>query len=282
MIAELLKIEPVEFNLIRVCLAGATGWVGRALSPAIVSSPDLKLVGAVSRSSAGKDLGTILSIPKLSLMISPDVGSALEEPTDVLVDYTSAESVKGNILSALTRRVHVVVGSSGLSNEDYQQIEDAAIKNSVGIIAAGNFAISAALLLHFAELSAKFMPSWEIVDYASASKIDAPSGTARELAFRLSQIGTAANQIDPRKVSGLPESRGVSLNGTQVHSIRLPSFIVAAEVIFGKTDERLSLRYEAGTGPEPYIEGTLLAIRRVIAQIGLVRGLDRLLDFEKV
>ena len=267
--------------MIRICLAGATGWVGRALVPAIISSSDLDLVGAVSRSFAGKNLGEVLNLPEFSLRLSGNVDHALESETDVMIDYTSPDAAKSNVLSAVSRHVHVVLGTSGLSDTDYEEIDVEARRNGVGVIAAGNFAISAVLLLHFASIAARFMPSWEIIDYAHAKKVDAPSGTARELAYRLSQVGTPSEGVPVKEIRGLSESRGATLNNSQVHSIRLPGYVIGAEVVFGKSDQRLSLRYDGGAGPEPYIDGTLLAVRRVTKTVGLTRGLDSLFEFEK-
>lgn len=267
-------------NRIRVCLAGATGWVGRALAPAIINSPDMALVGAVSRSSAGKSLGELLSIPKFSLVVSGSVEEALKADTDILIDFTSPDSVKSNVLFALGKGVHAVVGTSGMLDKDYEEIDLESRKNGVGVIAAGNFAISAALLLHFATLAAKYMSSWEILDYASWNKVDAPSGMTSELAQRLSKVGAPEVKIPVNEIKGLTESRGATLNGSQVHSIRLPGYVIGAEAIFGRPDERLSIRYDAGSGPEPYVEGSLLAVRKVINTIGLTRGMDTLLNLK--
>ena len=98
-----------------------------------------------------------------------------------------------------------------------------------------------------------------------------------ELAHRLSEVNVPESKIAAHEVEGMVESRGASVNGTQVHSIRLPGYVIGAETVFGKSDERLSIRYDAGSGPEPYIEGSLLAIRSVQDTIGLTRGMDRLL-----
>lgn len=184
---------------IRVCVAGATGWVGRSLVPVIHESKDISLVGAVSSSSSGKNIGTLLNIEGLTVRISSSVRDALEVPTDVLVDYTSPDIVKSNVLTAVRKGVDVVVGTSGLSDKDYDEIHREAMKSEVGVIAAGNFAISAALLLHFSEIAAKHMPSWEIIDYASSKKVDAPSGMTRELAFRLSKVGEPEGEIPSAK-----------------------------------------------------------------------------------
>ena len=263
---------------LNVCIAGATGWVGRPLSAAVFRSADLKLVGAVSRTHQGKDLGEVLGEPGLDLVISGSVAEALRVPTDVLVDYTRPDVVKANVLTAISRGVHVVIGTSGLADEDFVEINRAALTNGVGVIAAGNFAITAVLLQRLAREAAKYLSHWEIIDYASATKPDAPSGVTRELAFRLAQIREPETIYPVEKTMGHRESRGVNLNGSQIHSIRLPGYVIGFEVIFGEEDERLSIRHDAGAGAAPYIQGTLLAIRKVKNTTGLVRGLDDFLD----
>jgi len=248
------------------------------LVPALVAAPDVELVGAVSRVAGGKSLGEALGIAGLSLVVSGTVEEALKVPTDVLIDYTSPESVKANVLFAIGRKVHVVIGTSGLNDDNYQEIGEAAQRRGVGVLAAGNFAISAVLLQHFAAIAARFMPSWEVIDYSDASKPDAPSGTTRELVHRLAAVGNPKVEIPIGETQGSPEARGLTLNGTQIHSIRLPGYVLAAEVIFGKPNERLSLRLDGGSGAEPYVDGTLLAVRRVSNFVGLRRGLDQVLD----
>jgi 4-hydroxy-tetrahydrodipicolinate reductase len=263
---------------IRVCVAGATGWVGKSLIPITHNASDMSLVGAVSRTSSGKDIGTLLNVRGLSVWIKSNVKDALDTPADVLVDFTSPDSVKSNVLTAIRRGVSAVVGPSGLSDEDYDEIDREAAKEEVGVIAAGNFAISAALLLHFSVLAAKHMPSWEIVDFASSKKVDAPSGMTRELAYRLSKVRLSESEIPVSEVKGIKEARGANINGTQIHSIRLPGTVIGAEVLFGRPDERLSIRYDAGTSAQLYIEGTLLAIRKVQSFKGLKRGLGSIPD----
>src|SRR5262249_20365922 len=79
-------------------------------------------------------------------------------------------------------------------------------------------------------------------------------------------------------VLGAREARGATVAGTQVHSLRLPSFTVSTEAVFAAEGERLSIRHDAGESAAPYIAGTLLAIRALPGRLGLTRGLDRLLD----
>lgn len=256
----------------RICVAGATGWVGEALCPAIAAASDLRLVGAVARKSAGRP---VPGIPEVR--ISGDVAEALKTPTDVLIDYTHPDAVKANALAAIGAGVSVVIGTSGLSAADYAELDAAARKQGVGVIAAGNFSLTAALLLRFALMAAEHIPQWEVLDYASFTKPDVPSGTTRELAERLGEVRKPRLGVPVEKLHGPKETRGADIAGTRVHSLRLPGFVIACEAIFGAESERLVIRHDAGTSPAPYVAGTLLAARKVGGVAGLVRGLDRLL-----
>jgi 4-hydroxy-tetrahydrodipicolinate reductase len=259
-----------------VCVAGATGWTGRAIAEAVLAAPDLALGGAVARSAAGRDLGEAWGGAANGVIVSGDVASALTD-VDVLVDYTAPDAVKANTLAAVQAGVHVVIGTSGLSAQDFAEIDEAARQGGVGVVAAGNFSITAAMAQAAALLVAPFLPHREIIDYASLAKPDAPSGTARELAERLEQVAANELAVPVGDTVGFPEARGATIAGTQVHSLRLPSFVVSTEVVFALPDERLSIRHDAGGTPEPYVAGTLLAVRAASTQVGLVRGLDTLL-----
>lgn len=262
---------------IRVCVAGATGWTGSAVAGAILESSEFELVAAVARRQAGADIGEALGRGMAGITISASLEEALRVPADVLIDYTGPEVVKEHVLAALEQGVRVVVGTSGLTASDYAEIEEQAQARALGVIAAGNFSITAALAKHFALIAAQYLPSWEIVDYASAAKVDAPSGTTRELAEELTAIAQNQVAVPIADTHGAKEARGATIGGTQVHSVRLPGYVIAFETIFGLPDERLTIRHDAGTGAEPYVQGTLLAARKTLEVQGLVRGLDRLL-----
>jgi 4-hydroxy-tetrahydrodipicolinate reductase len=186
-------------------------------------------------------------------------------------------SVKSRTLTALSRGIRVVIGTSGLTAADFADIEQAAVEHGVAVVAAGNFSITAALAKHFSLIAARHVPSWEIIDYASASKVDAPSGTTQELAESLGDVAPSQLGISLDEMHGPREVRGATIGGTQVHSVRLPGFVIAFETIFGLPDERLTIRHDAGSGAEPYAVGTLVAVKRVMETTGLIRGLDRLL-----
>lgn len=261
---------------LKICIAGATGWTGRAIARAVVEAPDLALGSAVSRSGAGRDLGVALGGEPLGVPVHAGVAEALDG-IDVLVDFTSATAVKGNVLTAVEAGVAVVIGSSGLTAADLREIDSAARARSVGVVAAGNFSLTAAMCQAAALLAARHLPQWEVIDYASATKPDVPSGTARELAERLGEVRRPAIGRPVDEIIGPREARGAGVDGTRVHSVRLPSFVVSTEVVFGLAGERLGIRHDAGDTPEPYVAGTLIAVRAVPGRVGLTRGLDTLL-----
>jgi 4-hydroxy-tetrahydrodipicolinate reductase len=264
---------------IQVCLAGATGWAGSELSRGIAEAADMELVAAISRSHAGQILGEVIKIDGLTTPVFAAVEEALKTRPDVFVEYTKPDIAKQHILSALKSGAHVVIGTSGLSNETYQEINEIALEVKRGVLAVGNFALTVVLLQKFAEMAAKYIPHWEIIDYASSDKKDAPSGTARELANRLSTIQESQLDVPLDEIEGPKESRGVRLHGSQVHSVRLPGYIISLDVVFGMPDQKLILRHESGSSAKPYVDGALLAIREVGKLVGVHRGLDSVMEF---
>jgi 4-hydroxy-tetrahydrodipicolinate reductase len=259
--------------MIRVCVAGITGWTGAPIARAIAGAGDLELASGIARSRAGT------THEELGIPIYGSVAEALEgSKVDVLVDYTDASAVKENVLAAIAGGIAVVVGSSGLTAEDFAEVERRARAAGVAVIAAGNFSLLAALLARSAAEIARHVPAWEIIDYASAGKPDVPSGTSRELAERLGGTGGPAIGRELETLHGPVEARGTTVAGTQIHSVRLPSFVVSTEIVFGAEGERLTLRHDPGETPAPYVAGTLLAIRSVRDRVGLTRGLDALID----
>lgn len=262
---------------IEVVVAGATGWVGSALVPAILAAPDLKLVGAVARRHAGQDVGAALGGPPVGVRVVSTVPEALGTPAAVLVDFTRPASVRAHVVAALDCGVHVVVGTSGLDPADDPLLDAHARQRGVGVVVAGNFSLVATLAKRLALMAAAEMPGWEVVDYAAAGKPDAPSGTAHEWAAALGAAHGRPPAVPVSDVVGHPEARGATIAGVQVHSVRVPGYVLSTALLAGAGDERLTIRYDAGQSPAPYLAGTLLAIRRVRSLLGLVRGLEQLL-----
>ncbi|HEY1772824.1 MAG TPA: 4-hydroxy-tetrahydrodipicolinate reductase [Gammaproteobacteria bacterium] len=255
---------------LNLCLAGATGHVGRELVTAISAATDLTLCAAIGRRRVGESLG--------GMKVESDLKAALARAkTDVVIDYTHPDVVKGHVREAITAGCCVVVGTSGLTDADYGEIDGWAKAKGVGVFAAGNFSVTAALLQHFAMLAAKQMPHWEILDYAGDTKPDAPSGTARELAYQLAQVASPTWKVPVADTKGMKEARGATLNGSQLHSVRVPGYYSGVEAVFGDAGERIELKHES-TSYAPYVVGTLLAARKVSGYVGLRRGMATLLE----
>lgn len=265
----------------RITLAGATGWVGRALLAAISAAKDLELAGAVARNAAGQDAGAAIGSPTIGVTIAATLEEALEAPSDVVIDYTKPGVVKAHALAALAGGRHVVVGTSGLTATDYAEIDAAAQAAGRGVLAAGNFSITATLLRRFTLEAARYVADVEIIDYASAAKADTPSGTARELAELIGAARQAGTAKPVAELTGARETRGAGIGEprpVQVHSLRMPSYALSCEAVLGADNERLTLRHDAGASAVPYVAGTLLAARRVHGFTGLRRGLDSVMD----
>ena len=264
---------------IKVCIAGATGWAGSALSLGVHNADNLNLISAVSRSNAGRSLTDILSLDGEGIPIYATAAEALEKGCDVFVEYTKPDVAKANVIAALNAGANVVVGTSGLSAEDYIDIEKVALDLKRSVLAVGNFALTAVLMQKFSEIAARYVPSWEIIDYAHQAKADVPSGTARELAARLGKVAESKLLVRGDQIKGPVEARGARLDGTQVHSVRLPGHVLGVETIFGLQDEKLTIRHDAGSSAEPYVNGAIMAIERVGSFVGLKRGLDSVMEF---
>ena len=268
--------------MIGIVLVGTTGWVGRDLVRAIAAADDLRLVAAVARNAAGRDAGEAAGLGRaLGVTIVPTLEAALAVPADVVVDYTKPNVVKAHVLAAVAAQRCVVIGTSGLTADDYAEIERAATAADVGVIAAGNFSITATLMKRAALEAARYVRDVEIIDFGGAGKPDVPSGTAREVAEALGAMRMPASSKPVAELGGARETRGATIGKTQVHSVRMPGYALSCEVVFGADGERLSIRHDAGPSAQPYVSGTLLAVREVAKVKGLLRGMDALLNWVK-
>ena len=265
---------------IKVFIAGGSGWAGSELSKGVFRNKEMELVGALSRKNKGKNLAEVLNLGSDKIPIFEDIEVALTKTNfDVLVEYTKPNVAKKNIIASLKKGKRVVIGTSGLTEKDYSEIENTANENNTSVLAVGNFAITVVLLQKFSEMAAKYIPNYEIIDYAHEDKIDSPSGTARELAHRLSKVQESKLFVSKDELVGIKESRGARLDGVQVHSVRLPGHVISIESLFGLKDEKLTIRHDSGASSEPYVKGGLLAIEKVGTFKGLKRGLDSVMEF---
>lgn len=263
--------------MLKICFAGLTGWTAPPILAGIADAHDLDLVAGVARGTAGRSLADVTGLDLEGEVHASAAHALAAAAVDVLVDFTSVDVARINIEAAIAAGVHTVVGTSGLTATDYAELDDAARAAGVGVFAAGNFSVMAAVLRRAAMTAAGVLDHWEVIDYASDRKADVPSGTARDLAESMGAVAEPVPALPLAELHGPVEARGASVGGTRVHSVRLPGFVVSTEVVFAGSGERLVMRHDAGPDPSPYADGTLLAVRRVPHLVGVHRGLDTLL-----
>jgi len=261
---------------IRVVVNGALGKMGREITKAVVCEPGLKLVGAVEKEVAQRYLPLAESLELIPF--SSNLGSLLKNcNADVVVDFTNAEASLAAARIAVKQKVNMVVGTTGLSEENLAEIEQLCIANGVGVIVAPNFSLGAALLIHLSKFAAKFFNYAEIIEMHHDKKDYAPSGTAIATARAMLQTRSKPFIYPEVKREILKNTRGGKMNGIAIHSLRSPGFMAGEEVIFSGARETLSLRYTT-IDRECYLSGIILAVNEVIKRKGLIYGLDSLLE----
>lgn len=264
--------------MIKVLVSGSAGRMGREVLKTIWNADDTELVGAVDPFAAGQDAGSLMGIGEIGLGVRSDLAEALESiKPDVMVDFTNPQSVFDNTITALERNVRPVVGTTGMSPEDLQEVRDTADRLKVGCIIAPNFAIGALLMIRFASEACKYFPNVEIIELHHDQKLDAPSGTAVKTAEVIAGRRGKFQQGHPLEVEKIPGARGAEFEGgIRIHSVRLPGFVAHQEVIFGGLGQTLSIRHDSITR-ESFMPGVLAAVRRVMNLEGLVYGLENII-----
>lgn len=274
-------------NLIPVIVNGAAGKMGREVIKTVAQAPDMSLMGAIDTSPEhqGKDAGEVaglsepLEVPitnQLEPMLGYVAGERHMQP-GVMVDFTHPDAVYDNIRSAIAYGIRPVVGTTGLSAEQIQDLADFADKASTGCLIIPNFSIGMVLLQQAAIAASQYFDHVEIIELHHNQKADAPSGTAIQTAQMLADMGKTFNQPIVKETEKLAGARGsLTDEGIRIHSVRLPGLIAHQEVIFGAPGQIYTLRHDT-SDRAAYMPGVLLAIRKVLQLKSLVYGLEKIL-----
>jgi 4-hydroxy-tetrahydrodipicolinate reductase len=264
--------------MIRVGVVGATGRMGQLVCKAVVDDPELTLVAGVSRSKVGAHLGQLIGHPELELHVSDDLEILLQAETEVAVDFTTPDAVMDNVRWAIEHAMHIVVGTTGLSDADLDEIRG--LLESEGdesnVIVAPNFAIGAVLMQRFAAQAARVFEPAEIIELHHDGKLDAPSGTAMATARRMAKART--NPWRGPSEEALGGVRGGDVEGIRIHSVRLPGLVAHQEVILGSLGETLTIRHDSSQRVS-FMPGVVMAVKAVITRPGLTVGIEPLLGF---
>ncbi|HEY9833565.1 MAG TPA: 4-hydroxy-tetrahydrodipicolinate reductase [Stenomitos sp.] len=269
---------------IPVVVNGACGKMGREVIKAVSQAEDMTLIGAIERNPQyiGQDIGEVIGCGPLEIPVLNDLQANLvlatqEKVQGVMVDFTHPDSVYDNVRSALAYGVRPVVGTTGMSPEQIQDLADFAEKASTGCLLIPNFSIGMVLLQQAAIQASKYFDHVEIIELHHNQKADAPSGTAVQTAQLLAELGKTFNPAVVQETEKLPGARGsVAEENIRIHSIRLPGLIAHQEVIFGAPGQIYTLRHDT-SDRSCYMPGVLLAIRKVTQLKSLVYGLEKIL-----
>jgi 4-hydroxy-tetrahydrodipicolinate reductase len=272
---------------IPVIVNGAAGKMGREVIKAVAEASDLILMGAIDTTPEhqGKDAGELaglsepLEVPitnQLEPMLGYVAGERQMQP-GVLVDFTHPDAVYNNIRSAIAYGIRPVVGTTGLSPAQLEELADFAEKASTGCLIIPNFSIGMVLLQEAAVRASQYFDHVEIIELHHNQKADAPSGTAIQTAQLLGEMGKTFNTAIVEETEKIAGARGsLADEGIRIHSIRLPGLIAHQEVIFGAAGQIYTLRHDT-SDRACYMPGVLLAIRKVNQLKSLVYGLEKIL-----
>lgn len=249
--------------MIKVIVCGAYGRMGQEVIKAVSKQEDMVVVGAIDVRGVGEKIFDISIKDNLEEVIRETEPSAI-------VDFTRREPALENIKIGVKNKIPMIVGTTGFTQEDLDELDKLISENKGRVLIAPNFAIGAVLMIKCAELVAPFMDNVEIIELHHDGKLDSPSGTSIATAKAISKKKT----FTPPAHSS--EARGKTVDGINIHSVRLPGFVAHQEVIFGALAQTLTIRHDS-TSRESFMPGVIYALRNIDRIKGLVYGLDKLL-----
>jgi 4-hydroxy-tetrahydrodipicolinate reductase len=259
-------------ELISVVVHGASGRVGQEVVKAVCQDPATRLAGAVD----AKISGNTIALPDgKTVPFGTDIKTIIEEcRPDVIVDFSVIKASMPMVRIAAKNNVNLVIGTTGFSAAELDEMNKLAAANEIGIVAAPNFALGAVLMMHLAKIAGKYMDHAEIIELHHDKKLDAPSGTSLLTAKAMAEARGKA--FLPPSAGEPTPSRGQNVASVAIHSIRMPGLMAHQEVIFGAAGQTLSIRHDT-INRECYMPGVMLAVKAVVKQKGFVYGLDKLL-----
>jgi len=244
--------------------------MGREVIKAVHGAQDMTLMGAIDHNPdyLGQDIGEVIGCGALEVPVTNDLEAMLAfasqgKELGVMVDFTHPKTVYDTARSAIAYGVRPVVGTSGLTPEQIQDLTIFAEKASTGCLVIPNFSIGVVLMQQAAIQAAKYFEHVEIIELHHNQKADAPSGTAIKTAEMLAELGKDYNPLEVEESEHLAGARGSNLGGIRIHSVRLPGLIAHQEMIFGSPGQLYTLRHDTSDRAS-FMPGVLLCIRKVL------------------
>ena len=283
-------MSDIQTGSIPVVVTGALGRMGAEVIRAVQAAPDCHLVGAVDNTPGkeGQDVGELLGLHVLEVAVTADLEGCLCASSQavrdagpgkgaVMVDFTHPSVVYANTRAAIAYGVHPVIGTTGLSPAQLDDLQSFSDKASIGGAVIPNFSVGMVLLQQAAAAAARFYDHAELTELHHNRKADAPSGTCIKTAELMEELGKQFNESEVDEHESLAGSRGGQRpSGLRLHSLRLPGLVAHQEVMFGSPGETYTLRHDT-IDRAAYMPGVLLCVRKVRQLQALVYGLERLL-----
>lgn len=260
--------------------------MGLEVCRAVADADGLELVAAVDPAAAGTPVAQLVGRPSDLPVVAAGLDVLADAGCEVVVDFTRADVSLPALLWCAARGIHAVVGTTGFGADDVGALGTAFAGPSgsppgPNCVLAPNFAIGAVLMMRFAELAAPYADAAEIIELHHAGKRDAPSGTAVRTAERMAaarqDAGTGPFPPDATELEVVAGARGgAGPGGVRLHSVRLPGLVAHQEVVLGSAGQTLTIRHDS-TDRASFMDGVVLAVRRVAELPGLTVGLDAVL-----
>ena len=283
-------MSDIQTGSIPVVVTGALGRMGAEVIRAVQMAPDCHLVGAVDNTPGkeGQDVGELLGLHAFEVAVTADLEGCLCSASQavrdagpgkgaVMVDFTHPSVVYANTRAAIAYGVHPVIGTTGLSPAQLDDLQSFSDKASIGGAVIPNFSVGMVLLQQAAAAAARFYDHAELTELHHNRKADAPSGTCIKTAELMEELGKQFNESEVDEHESLAGSRGGQRpSGLRLHSLRLPGLVAHQEVMFGSPGETYTLRHDT-IDRAAYMPGVLLCVRKVRQLPALVYGLERLL-----
>jgi len=252
-----------------VVVNGADGKMGKEVVNLILSKANSELVGVCDKKGVGK------KIESTDLKIKDNLADILDnKEVDVVIDFTTPDSVMDNIRKVINKNINMIVGTTGITEDNLAEIKNILGNNK--IIIAPNFALGAVLMMEFSKKAAKYMEDVEIIELHHDNKIDSPSGTSIRTAELISQ--NLNNQENDKQdyIENLPGARGASKDNINIHSVRLKGLLAHQQVIFGTEGQTLTLKHDS-FDRSSFMPGVAMAVDKIDKVNGLVHGLENIL-----
>ena len=249
--------------MINIAVCGSNGKMGQEVVKAVKTSDDMNLVAEID----------ILNGQFATIKEAKD-----SVKIDVLIDFTQPASIYENALYCLNNDIKIVIGTTGLSDEQIEELKKLSEEKEVSCLIAPNFSTGAVLLMKFAQMASKYFDNAEIIELHHNQKKDAPSGTAVKTALMMASENedfTKGNCAEKETIEGA--RGGLSYNNIHIHSVRMPGYIASQEVLFGANGQIMTLRHDS-MNRECYMGGVLLAVRYVANNKKFVYGLENIME----